>query len=769
MNKIYSVITLLLFGLAQAQTPCSDPEATTGSTSCVTFTYTNQDVQYTTVRAADGNIWLQQNLGSEAVATASNDSNGFGDLFQWGRWQDGHEKRTSSTLSVAPSPNNPAGLGLGNPKFIISETTWWNVGSATNKWNAATPADATATNGCDPCKALGESWRLPTEAEWEAVLDSENVTDIASAFSSNLKLTTAGARDSDGELYSVGARGYYWSSTVSASDPNFSKYLYYSNFIINANAGAPRFQGSSIRCIKGQQAAVPQSLIVSVQNNAEAKITTNNGTLQLIASILPENADQSATWAIISGSEFATINATGLVTAIANGTIMVKAVSTVNTTVENTIDIIITNQIIEPTSLDITVNQNAAAQIDTNHGTLQLNAAVLPSQADQSVLWSITSGSEFATVSTTGLVTAIANGTLTVQAVSANDASILDTIDITVTNQFADPVSLVITVENGAPAKITTLGGSLQLIATILPSNANQQAMWTIIDGIGLATINLTTGEVTAVADGIITVQAASAANNNIVSNIKIIITNQKLVSAAPYCDASVEWDVEPISLVKFAGINNATSPEVNITPTYESFIDITGNVTQGETYNLTVEGNTVGLFSHDVRVFIDWDQDEIFDMDSEYYATAIENSTGDDGVQATLDITVPATATVGKTRMRIIKDQWNIYLPGEFDGCTDAYYGQVEDYSLNVTAPVMGVHEANKTNFTVHPNPTEDIITIQSDSEIKSLEAYTITGQLIAQSTTTQLSLGKLASGIYMLKINFVNGSISNQKILKK
>lgn len=678
MNKIYYFLALLVFGVSQAQTTCTDPEAETGSTSCVTFTYTNQDVQYTTVRAADGNIWLQQNLGSEAVATASNDSNAFGDLFQWGRWQDGHEKRNSSILGTAPTPNNPAGLGLGIPKFITSETPWWNAGSANIKWNASTPADATETNGCDPCKALGESWRLPTEAEWEAVLDSEGVTDIASAYNSNLKLTTAGARDSDGELYNVGGKGYYWSSTVSASNPDFAKHLYYSNFIINANAGAPRYQGSSIRCIKGQQAAVPQSLIVSVQNNAAAQINTNHGTLQLVASILPENADQSVIWTITSGNEFATISATGLVSAVANGTITVKATSTVNATIENTIDIVITNQ-------------------------------------------------------------------------------------------FADAVSLAITVENGAPAKITTLGGSLQLIATISPSNANQQAMWTIIDGIGLATVNLTTGEVTAVADGIITVQATSAANNSIVNYIKITITNQKLVSSSPYCDASVEWDVEPISLVKFAGIDNATSPEVNITPTYESFIDITGNVVQNETYTLTVEGNTVGMFSHDIRVFIDWNQNETFDMESEYYATTIENTTGEDGVQATLDITVPSTAEIGKTRMRIIKDQWNIYLPGEFDGCTDAYYGQVEDYSLNVTAPVMGVHETNKTSFTVYPNPTEDNITIQSDSEIKSLEAYSITGQLIAQSNTPQLSLGKLPAGIYMLKISFVNGSTSNQKIIKK
>ena len=41
------------------------------------------------MRAADGNAWLQQNLGADEVATAMNAANAFGDLYQWGRWTDG--------------------------------------------------------------------------------------------------------------------------------------------------------------------------------------------------------------------------------------------------------------------------------------------------------------------------------------------------------------------------------------------------------------------------------------------------------------------------------------------------------------------------------------------------------------------------------------------------------------------------------------------------------------------------------------------------------
>ncbi|MDZ7738239.1 MAG: hypothetical protein U5K32_04030 [Bacteroidales bacterium] len=38
---------------------------------------------------------MDRNLGASQVATASDDENGYGDLYQWGRSADGHESRTS--------------------------------------------------------------------------------------------------------------------------------------------------------------------------------------------------------------------------------------------------------------------------------------------------------------------------------------------------------------------------------------------------------------------------------------------------------------------------------------------------------------------------------------------------------------------------------------------------------------------------------------------------------------------------------------------------
>lgn len=63
----------------------TDPGNNTGDTGCVNFTYRGQPVIYTTVRAGDGNIWLQQNLGSLQVAGMADDEKAYGEFFPVGK------------------------------------------------------------------------------------------------------------------------------------------------------------------------------------------------------------------------------------------------------------------------------------------------------------------------------------------------------------------------------------------------------------------------------------------------------------------------------------------------------------------------------------------------------------------------------------------------------------------------------------------------------------------------------------------------------------
>ena len=279
--------------------------------------------------------------------------------------------------------------------------------------------------------------------------------------------------------------------------------------------------------ISGQMDPVT-GIEISVAQNLPAAITIDNGTLQLDAEVLPSNSNQDVTWSIITGTEYAFIDDNGLVTAINNGTIIVQAISNENTTILDTIEIIITGQILPVVSIEISVEEDLPAVIITDNGTLQLVAALLPSNSNQDVTWSIIAGTEYASINANGLVTAINNGTITVQVVSNENNTILDTIEIIITGQIVAVNSIEITVANNAAAIITTNGGTLQLNAVILPENSNQNVVWSVISGNEIATID-SNGLVTATNNGTATIQAVSTENNAVSDTIEITVSGQTL------------------------------------------------------------------------------------------------------------------------------------------------------------------------------------------------------------------------------------------------
>jgi len=175
-----------------------------------------------------------------------------------------------------------------------------------------------------------------------------------------------------------------------------------------------------------------------VKDNAPATITTNGGILALVAIIAPADAtNTSVTWVITEGSEYASIDENGVITAIGNGTIVVT-VTSADGSFTDTITIVITGQIIAVKSITVSVKDNADAIITKKEGTLQLVATIAPADATTTeVTWAITEGEEFASIDENGVVTAIANGTITVTATTIDGA-------------YTDTIEIVIKIENTA-------------------------------------------------------------------------------------------------------------------------------------------------------------------------------------------------------------------------------------------------------------------------------------------------------------------------------
>ena len=191
---------------------------------------------------ATNKTWLDRNLGAAEVATGKTDDKAYGDLYQWGRFADGHEKRNSSTTSTKATTPDPYGGNSWDGKFIKS-------GSSPYDWlDAAHDLDNTLWQGVNgtnnPCPP---GFRLPTETELDNERGTWATNDDDGAYNSPLKFTLAGRRlTPDASLSNVGTDGYYWSSSVSG---NSGRALHFNSS--NANmSNRRRALGASVRCIE---------------------------------------------------------------------------------------------------------------------------------------------------------------------------------------------------------------------------------------------------------------------------------------------------------------------------------------------------------------------------------------------------------------------------------------------------------------------------------------------------------------------------------------
>ena len=173
--------------------------------------------------------------------------------------------------------------------------------------------------------------------------------------------------------------------------------------------------------------------------------------------------------------------------------------------------------------------------------------------------------------------------------------------------------------------------------------------------------------------------------NNNSSDISNLVSVTVKPANTCNYCtNVTFPNGVEPITSVVLNEINNTTNAAVGGTPALEDFINLVANVASGLSYSIQVKGNTGGNYTNKIVVYIDWNQNGIFDdsngSNEKYLLSDISNSTGTDSKVSTGTIAVPATALPGLTGMRVMKKYVEVAPP-----CNNTGWGQGEDYTINV------------------------------------------------------------------------------------
>ena len=214
------------------------------------------------VNPTTGKTWLSNNLGANYAnmhhpdynitkqATASDDYNAYGSLFQWGRQGDGHElivwisgsegiggsiSYTRDT-SIPPAPTHSKFIAFQYNPFD------WTIYPDNSLWS-----EEYSNNNVCP-----RGYRVPTITELLQEKNSWTRSNAEGALSSILALPMSGYRHARyATIEYEGLKGQYWSSTphVTSFNIKYSKYIYFDSNQLD-NSYYQRQTGLPVRCIK---------------------------------------------------------------------------------------------------------------------------------------------------------------------------------------------------------------------------------------------------------------------------------------------------------------------------------------------------------------------------------------------------------------------------------------------------------------------------------------------------------------------------------------
>jgi hypothetical protein len=93
--------------------------------------------------------------------------------------------------------------------------------------------------------------------------------------------------------------------------------------------------------------------------------------------------------------------------------------------------------------------------------------------------------------------------------------------------------------------------------------------------------------------------------------------------------------------------------------------------------------------------------------------------------------------------------------------------------FSLNefiiFAEPNLSIEDHIIPNIVLYPNPTREVLNLESQKQIKTVKIYSIQGQLIKSDSASVIDVSQLAEGLFFIQITIDNKIITKKFIKKK
>ncbi len=331
-----------------------------------------------------------------------------------------------------------------------------------------------------------------------------------------------------------------------------------------------------------------------------------------------------------------------------------------------------------------------------------------------------------------------------------------------------------------------------------------------VVSGAGQsgATINWTepNGSTTCPNGGLSIVQTSGPANGaffsvgtyqityhsfDICSNVEdcsFSITVLPEATGGDYCESESNFPYHDwIEIVQFNTINNSSGKS-----SYSDFTNISTTIPLNSTNSISLTtGYSWTTYDEYWKVWIDYNQNGIFEEPAEIAFSGILNAPPNGTEIGTISgsVVIPESAMLGLTRIRVSMNR-----ESEPSPCDILPFGEVEDYSIEISSPFNGLinqneneHNSNQVSIleedaqqrllSIYPNPTKGILFLQAPKLVglpATLTVYNHLGQIVTRveteslpSTAIEFDLKNQKNGFYYVVIKAEGRKLITKKFI--